>query len=327
MQSDWRLRSDEEFRAFFETDLAHHLHALEAERAGIASRLKVLLAVLGVLGAAAAIAVLSSGEPGFIIFAILGLVLIGGIGYSIITHGFRARFKTAIVSQMVRFFGPDFKYSPAAHVSRDRFREGRIFTQGIDRYRGEDYITGTAGKTLFECSEVHAEYKTTTHSKGRRQTHWHTIFKGLYFIADFNKHFRGTTVVLPDIAESALGWIGQKLQEWNFSHPGELVKLEDKEFEDLFVVYSTDQVEARYILTPSLMQRLVSFRRKCRHAVHLSFVGGSVHVAVNPGKDLFEPSIFKPVSFTTCCELFEDLTLVLGIIDELNLNTRIWSKQ
>jgi hypothetical protein len=327
-QDQWRLRSSDEFRSFFQSDLARGLDALEEQRKSIMSNLKVLCVVLGTLAVAAAAAVLAAGEPPFLFLVVFGLIIIGGIGHYVITHGFRDRFKTAIVTQMVRFFGPDFQYEPRGSVSRARFLESRIFDRRIDRYRGEDYISGTAGKTHFECSEVHAEYKTTTtDSKGRRQTHWHTIFKGLYFIADFNKHFQGITLVLPDYAESTLGWIGQKLQEWNFSRPGELVKLEDAEFEKLFVVYSTDQIESRYILSPSLMQRLVTFRRKFRHVVYLSFIGGSVHIAVNPGKNLFEPSIFKAVSYATCRELFEDMVLVLGIVDELNLNTRIWTKQ
>lgn len=327
-QTEWRLRTSDEFRAFFENTLAGGLNALEEQRKRIVGNLKVLYVVLAALGVAAAATVLAAGEPPLLILVVIVLVVIGGIGHYLIARGFRDRFKTAVVSQMVRFFGPDFRYRPREFISRERFVEGRIFEHRIDRYRGEDFITGTAGKTHFECSEVHAEYKTTSSdSKGRRKTHWHTIFKGLYFIADFNKHFQGTTLVLPDMAESTLGWIGQKLQEWNFSRPGELVKLEDPEFEKQFVVYSTDQIESRYILSPSLMERLVSFQRKFRHMVHLSFIGGSVHIAVNPGKNLFEPSIFKPVSYATCCELFEDMGLVLGIVDDLNLNTRIWSKQ
>ena len=44
----------------------------------------------------------------------------------------------------------------------------------------------------------------------------------------------------------------------NFSESGKLVKLENVEFEKQFAVYSTDQLEARYILTPQLMERLLA---------------------------------------------------------------------
>ncbi len=50
------------------------------------------------------------------------------------------------------------------------------------------------GYTAVEFSQVHAQYKTEssrTDSDGHTETdeHWHTIFKGIFFIADFNKHF------------------------------------------------------------------------------------------------------------------------------------------
>ena len=72
-------------------------------------------------------------------------------------------------------------------------------------------------------------------------------------MADFNKNFNGHTVVLPDTAEKILGKFGQSLQ--SMSSRGELVKLEDPEFEKEFCVYGDDQVEARYILSPALMKR------------------------------------------------------------------------
>ena len=57
-------------------------------------------------------------------------------------------------------------------------------------------------------------------------------------------------MVLPDVAERCFGsLIGNFFQKMNFSD-GSLVKLENPDFEKLFSVYSHDQIEARYILTP-----------------------------------------------------------------------------
>ena len=46
----------------------------------------------------------------------------------------------------------------------------------------------------------------------------------------------------------------------------EEIELEDPEFMEHFRVYSTDQVEARYILSPSMMERLLAFRREAVRA-------------------------------------------------------------
>ena len=180
-----------------------------------------------------------------------------------------------------------------------------------------------SGATRIKFSEVHAEHESGS-GKNRRR---YTIFKGLFFIGDFNKDFAGQTVVLPDTAEKLFGRIGQKLQSLNIFR-GKLIKLEDPEFERAFAVYGDDQIEARYILSTSLMKRIVDFKKKTNRKIFLSFIGSMVFVAVSYTKNLFEPRIFRTLlDFEPIREYFEDLQLALGIVDDLNLNTRIWSKR
>jgi hypothetical protein len=76
------------------------------------------------------------------------------------------------------------------------------------------------------------------------------------------------------------------------------VKLESVEFENKFVVYSNDQVEARYILTPSFMERLVKLQDLMGDNTSYSFVNTNVYVAVPIDEDLFEPSIFAANDWT-----------------------------
>jgi hypothetical protein len=203
-----------------------------------------------------------------------------------------------------------------------------LFRRQPDRFQGDDLVEGVIDKTQFCFSELKAEYKTeTSDSKGRHRTQWHIIFKGLFFMADFNKHFNTKTFVLPDIAEKFLGFIGEKLQSVNRTY-GELVKLEDPEFEEEFVVYSQDQVEARYILSPSFMKRVIEFKRKSGRKIHLSFVDSSLYLAISFDRGSFEPRLFQSsLNIEPFEEYYEDLTLIHSIVGDLNLNTRIWTKE
>ena len=179
------------------------------------------------------------------------------------------------------------------------------------------------GKTSLEFSEVHAQH-VSTDSEGRRQAS--TVFKGLFLVADFNKSFQGKTFVLPDTAEKLFGSIGSMLQSWNAAR-GELVKMEDVAFEKEFVVYGDDQIEARYILSTSLMERILAYKKKSNRPVRLSFIGNNVHVAISYKKSLFEPRIFRSLlNFRPIQEYFEDLSLAIDLVEDLNLNTRIWTK-
>jgi hypothetical protein len=132
-------------------------------------------------------------------------------------------------------------------------------------------------------------------------------------------------VVLPDTAERLLGGVGSFLQSVNRSR-GEVVRMDNPEFEKYFVVYGDDQIESRYVLSTSLLQRILDFRKKTGKRVYLSFVGSDVFVAVPYRRSLFEPRVFSKItSFKQVREYFDDLDLALGIVDDLNLNTRIWA--
>lgn len=162
-------------------------------------------------------------------------------------------------------------------------------------------------------------------SKGR--TKYSTIFQGLFIIANFNKNFQGRTIVLPDLAQNSFGdIIGSWLQSKNAARD-ELVKMDNPTFEKEFVIYSTDQIEARYILSHTLMQNLLNFKQKTKHDISISFVKNNIHLAINYGKDLFEPTVFKSLlNDEITKEYIETLVLALSTVEELKLNERLWSK-
>ncbi|MDD2358230.1 MAG: DUF3137 domain-containing protein [Thiovulaceae bacterium] len=73
--------------------------------------------------------------------------------------------------------------------------------------------------------------------------------EGLFIVTSFNKHFSNSTIILPDNAQSLFGsFIDSCLQSNNFSR-SQPVKMDNPEFEKEFVVYGTDQIEARYPFT------------------------------------------------------------------------------
>lgn len=320
------MRSPEEVRAFFESDLRSELEILDAERKKILFRVLLTGGILALLVGAVFLYFMN-----FIVLfvgGIVGVILWFLIG-NWIQGDYRMRFKRTVVDRLAKFLDPTLNYEPSDCIGQHEFQASQLFLQGIDRYTGEDCVTGALDKTAIRFSEVHAEYKSTsTDSKGNTKTTWHTIFKGLFFVADFNKDFRGVTVVLPDTAEKVFGkWFGQALQGMNMTRPG-LVKLEDPDFEKQFAVHGDDQVEARYILSPALMRRLLDFRAKTGSDVYVSFAHSRVYVALPLQKNLFEPRIFKSlVDVAMVQEFFGDLVLATGIVEDLNLNTRIWTKE
>ncbi|MBA4746829.1 MAG: DUF3137 domain-containing protein [Muricauda sp.] len=149
-------------------------------------------------------------------------------------------------------------------------------------------------------------------------------FTGMFATMDFNKKFNGTTVVLPDQYEKRIGYMAKTLQSMNLGRD-QLVNMEDTEFENEFVVYSTDQTEARYILSPSLMQRIIAFKKKVGSSVLMSFKNDKLYMAVQLPHGFLSLRQNQNLVTSNVLELFyEDITMAIGIVEDLNLNTKIW---
>lgn len=319
----------EELQNLYDTQLKERLSELEILRKSIVAY--IVYAVLEFVPASTILVILYANKIITDVYIIAGLigVLIGGLVFVINAvsryNKYRTRFKNEVVTEIVHAIDPEWSYEYNQAIRIEEYYQSNLFDQNVDRFKGDDLIFGQMEKTDFRCSEFHTEFMTVTYTKnGGRQEHWHTIFKGLFFHADFNKHIQGETYIKPDYAEKLLGKWGQKLQ---FSSKGDLVKLENPEFEKKFVVHATDQIEARYILTPTIMEALVNIHNQYQRPMYLSFVGSRVFCAVSFNEALFEPNIFRSgVNFKDIELIYKLFMLNATIIKELNLNTRIWTK-
>lgn len=267
------------------------------------------------------------------IFYILGFVgLSGGIFSGFFSFNnysdYQNTFKRKIVTRIIEFIDSSFIYDFNNHIHETEFRRSGIFNTRIDKYTGDDLVKGKLDQTEFMFSELDVrKVDTYRDSKGRRHKRETTIFKGLFFKADFNKNFSGRTIILPDNSEKIFGRLANTFQSL-FSTKGELVKLEDPEFEKEFAVFSDSQQEARYILSPALVRKIMDFRTKTGLKTAISFVNSSIYVAIHRNEPFFEPPIFRKIDvFNTASGCYHDIMLGLDIIKEFDLNTRIWTKE
>ena len=105
-----------------------------------------------------------------------------------------------------------------------------------------------------------------------------------------------------------------------------MATLENPDFEKEFKVWTTNEVEARYILTPAMMEKLLALRRAVEHPVFLGFRDNRAYLGVHYGRSLFEPGIASTTSLASIEEMAENFSLAEVVVHELDLNTRIWTK-
>ncbi len=255
-----------------------------------------------------------------VIFYIAGWAWI----YKFLISDYASDFKQKIIAPLIKEIDENLDYLPDLHIPLANFNRSKLFTSRPDRVSGNDYVRGKIDNIEIAFSDFHAEKKHKD-SKGRES--WSTIFQGLFIVSDFHKKFHGETVILPDSAQSLFGdLIGGWLQANNFSRK-QLIKMDNVNFEKEFVVYGTDQIEARYILTHTLMQKLLNYKKKTKHPIYVSFIKGKIYMAIEYNDDMFEPSVFHSLlNYKIAMTYVSTLHLAIGIVEELKLNQKLWSK-
>jgi hypothetical protein len=272
----------------------------------------------------------------------------------VLSYRFKARWapvaKREVMVPAVRHLAPEFEYDPGGTLPAKSVIFSGLFQDGSARIEvaGDDRFKGRIGKTQVEFGELVVSYTATGRKRRSGSEH------GLMLIADFNKRLEHRTLILPDYAESAstgakvagagillglavaagpagalaaLKYLHDSARGGQDAKGGmQLVRLENSEFEKHFAVYSSDDVEARYILTPAFMERMTGFFAQFGKGARFSFAGHSLHMFI-PTTELFELDLKGDVTrFEVFSEHLGPLALVADIVELLNLNTRLWTK-
>jgi Protein of unknown function (DUF3137) len=248
------------------------------QRVSRLGRIGVLLAPIGIL---ASYLLYQQYPESNLVFIPAGLVF----GYLLASYlrvrrSYRDLFKREVIAPVIEAIHPAFGYSPEGAISRGEFIASTLFGGGADAFRGEDLVTAKVSGATLRFSEVEAHGG----GAGRRDT----LFRGFFIVVDLPWSFRATTTVLPDESEPLLGHIAPTLKAVG-APPGELVHVDHAEFERLYRVHSAEPAEARALLSPAMVDRILRFRRHTGQTLCLAFVGNRLYAAIPSWRDRFEP--------------------------------------
>ena len=101
------------------------------------------------------------------------------------------------------------------------------------------------------------------------------------------------------------------------------LETESPEFNKLFNTKTDNQVQARLILSVTMMQKLIDFTTKAKCKIGFSFVDDHLYFYLN--KNLFEPSTkVDKFSFSLIEPIYDDLELLDSLITEIISNRKIF---
>jgi uncharacterized protein YbcI len=230
---------------------------------------------------------------------------------------FNLEIKSTLLGEIFRFSG--LSYRPQGSQEIDSYNRFGIIPEYDKRFSTtEDLVSGSYKNVSFALEELHLKIEVRARKKRVRVT----VFQGVVIILEFNKNFSGRTIV-----KKETGMIG------NFSIKNlsnilrslEKVSLEDPEFENMFEVYSSDQIEARHLLTTSFMERLkgleIFFNAQ---KVEASFYENNLFLIFPTSANLFEvKSIFEEINAAEeSKKALEEIAMIYCLIDVLKLSEK-----
>tara|TARA_B100000029_G_scaffold450096_1_gene473825 strand:- start:639 stop:1754 length:1116 start_codon:yes stop_codon:yes gene_type:complete len=318
------------FEPYYKKNILPHVEVFELKRIEslknlrkrniIAIPLQVIIIILTIAG----ISALPFGDATQICLA-LGIMAFGGAAFW--SHKpvrqYAANVKKEVFPEIFKFFGKDYIYSEESVIEMPALKPSGIIPS-YDRSYLEDYVKGKYKDITLELTE--AKLTETTGSGKHRRTV--IKFNGIFVLLEMNKNFSGKTVVKKDQGKMG-NWFARKFNKPLFSkETADLknVKLEDPIFEKKFEVYSTDQVEARYLLTTSFMERLLELSSlfSKNGVIQCSFYLNKLLLMIPSDKNRFEVgSIYQPATFVDDINhILKEMAVIFKIIDILKLERK-----
>ena len=306
---------EKKFREHYKQNILPYVEQFEEERIGALSQYRVRCFITFAIMLAAFIGaclapVMEETRIKLIFFLV---VVFGGLmaWASAPLKTYQSSVKEIIFPKIFSYFGPNFSYSPTSFISVESLKDSQIIPS-YQKESTEDYVKGSYADINIELMEAKLTMEEGS-GKSRRTV---TVFKGAFIFFDMKKKFLGKTIMKRDRG---------KMGNW-FNSVDHLKKvgLVDPKFEKEFEVYSNDQVEARYILSPTFMENIVKLNDIYGGAIQCSFYANRMLIMLSSMVNRFEVgSPFEPATFEKeIKDILSQMQAIFQMIDILKLYSR-----
>lgn len=181
----------------------------------------------------------------------------------------------------------------------------------FDEGEYNDYFKGFHNDVQFEIFNptFFRTFRDFNDWKYRKQ-----VFEGVVMKFYLNKKFEGHTIILENSIH-------------NLTPNPNLIRteMEDVDFEKKYDVYTTDEIEARYLMTAGFVDRLQNLKLKfLAKKIRCAFKDNSFYIVFKK-KNAFEGgSLYRKLpDFKMCNSMFEQILAIYQLIDTLKLGLKI----
>ncbi len=301
------MKSIDELKKFFETELQSDLQLLDKKRKVIVNQIIVLEVLLFMVYAASLYMCihfeLSYG------FHILFTISYAAFAWIIVksyrgNEQFYKDFKNLVIERMINQVDPSVHYNAYKKITLNDFKYSALFTGTFKRYHGDDLVWGKIDGIPMQFCELDVASGKGYNAK------LDYVFHGLFLVTEIDIDLPNEIIVLPKA--------NLNLKTVNKSFP--IVHVNHTEFENLFQIRSNDEKAVKKIFTDAFLSQMAEFAKRSHHNLYFSFHGNRAYFAVELKRKLFEPKIFQTLNdFNIIREYFEDLYFAINIIEQLRI--------
>jgi hypothetical protein len=171
-------------------------------------------------------------------------------------HKAKQQTKHGINAAIAQALGVSYDHACEPGTGFDRARAHKLLPS-YDRAAFEDLWQGEVDGHAFTLHEAHLRERRGS-GKNRR---WVTVFRGPIITIGFGRDFHGTTLVSRSGSHRRFLFFGEADSVEVEGHQLSRVDMVHPDFEDAFSVFSDDQVEARYLVHPAYIERLIALEK------------------------------------------------------------------
>ena len=284
---------------------------LESELQSLRNKATIAKALTYGSGAAMVLCFITALIPLAIVFIVIALI--GGYLLEKNSSKLKKLLSDNVISGVIKeALGDAVEYNPWGKINPGSM----VFPFSYNCADGSDHIKAVYNGLNIELGDIELidETEDTDIETGQTETSRNTQFKGQWLTCDFGKELSGEVYI----------------SEWTKKDRRSMksnVTMDNEQFSKRFCVRADNPQEAYYLLTPHMMEYIITMVDKSGGTVYMSFLrNGKLHVAVKTGRDFFELGKSNADVEGLRRKFLDELRWFTDMIDTLRVEDTLYKK-
>lgn len=247
----------------------------------------------------------------FAFFALIIGIIIIALTTREEAEAYRKSYKSYFVEQNLRKIFTNLSYDHQEGLDKSLLRQTGMVNTG-DAYVSNDLTVARYRTTKFIQADATIQ---EAHTDSDGNTTYTIIFRGRFMFFEFPKKFDYKLELIGKKFYSYLipkkdAKTGRKMQK---------ISTESTDFNRNFKIYGQDGFESFYLLDPAMIDKIDRLAARYGYKVLLGFIDNTLLVALDDGKDSFEPpKANKPIDESAeLAKINNDIRVITDFVDEI----------